>query len=89
MSEDTPLTPAVEARFQQMAGCVDPDTWSKLITHTADRMLQRLATIGVMADVEMEALIQARNVVGEALVDYTNVALTCVAQGELKQGDQP
>jgi hypothetical protein len=87
MSEDTPLTPAVEARFQALAACVDNDTWSKLIGHTAERLLKRLAIIGVMADVDMAQLEQAREVVGEALVDYTNVALTCVAQGEI--GPEP
>ena len=84
MSEERPLTPAVEARFQSLATSVDQETWSKLISHTADRLLKRLAIVGVMADVDMAQLQQAREVVGEALVDYTNVALTCVAQGELE-----
>ena len=83
MSEERALTPDVEARFQSLAGCVDPETWSKLIGHTADRLLKRLAMVGVMADVDVTQLQQARELVGEALVDYTNVALTCVAQGEL------
>lgn len=87
MSEETPLTPAVEARFQALAACVDNETWSNLIGHTSDRLLKRLAIIGVMADVDLAQLEQAREVVGEALVDYTNVALTCVAQGEI--GPEP
>lgn len=89
MSEQKPVSPAVDARFQALAGSVDPETWSKLIGHTSERLLKRLAIIGVMADLDMSQLEQANEVVGQALVDYTNVALTCVAEGELASGQTP
>jgi hypothetical protein len=83
MSQDTPVSPAAEARFQALAASIDQDTWAKLIGHASDHLLKRLATAGMMADVDMGQLQLARELIGEVLVGYTNVTLTCVAQAEL------
>jgi hypothetical protein len=91
MSPDTPVSKAAEDRFQAMASCVDQDTWAKLIGHTTDHLLKRLAMAGFLTDMDMNQLQEARAMIGEVLVSFTNVSLTCVAQGELgelKGGDE-
>lgn len=85
MTENTPVRPEVDARFKALAGAVDQEAWSQLITFTSDRLLRRLAVAGVFAEVSAEQMLDARNAVGEVLVEYTNAALTCVAEGELRE----
>lgn len=85
MSEPTPLDPAVEARFRALACSVDEETWAKLISGTADMVLSRLTAVGLIQEATPEQLLQAREQLGRLLVDFTNVALTCVAQGEAGQ----
>jgi hypothetical protein len=92
MSQDTPVSPAAEARFRALAGSLDQDTWAKLIGHATDHLLKRLASAGMLADVDITQLQAAREMVGEVLVGFTNVSLTCVAQaelGELKTEETP
>lgn len=84
MSEETPLTPEAEARFKSLAACVPPETWDKLIATTTERMLRQLAFTGALDDATPEQLAQAHQVLGGVLVEYTNVALTCVAQGDTR-----
>jgi hypothetical protein len=83
MSQEPPVSKAAEARFQALASCVDQDTWTKLINHTTDHLLKRLAMAGMLAEIDVTQLQQARELIGETLVGFTNVSLTCVAQGEL------
>lgn len=83
--ESTPVSPAVEARFKQLAASVPPETWDKLVTAVSDRLLSRLNMSGLITDASPEQLQQARLMIGELLIEYTNVALTCVAEGETKQ----
>lgn len=84
MEHEPTVTPEVQARFQALAGSVDQDTWSKLITFTSDRMLRRLALAEVVTEADPAKLQAARQALGEMLVEFTNAALTCVAEGELK-----
>lgn len=88
MEESTPISAAVEARFKALAGCVDEAEWSKLITAVSDRMLKHLSLLGLIQDASPEQLVAARNAIGQQLVEYTNVALTCVAQREI-EGEHP
>ena len=83
MSQESSVSQAADERFRALAGCVDQDTWAKLIGHTTDHLLKRLAMSGMMADLEMNQLQQARELIGEVLVGFTNVSLTCIAQAEL------
>jgi hypothetical protein len=71
-----------EERFKQLAGYVSSDDWDKLINFTAERILRRLAGAGLFDTAEPEQLKQAHELVGTALVDFVNVALTSVAEGE-------
>lgn len=82
MSQEPTLDPAVEARFQALAACVDEDTWTKLISGTTDMVLRRLAGVGLITDADPDLLLQGREHLGRLLVEFTNVVLTCVAQGE-------
>ncbi|HEY9720776.1 MAG TPA: hypothetical protein V6D47_02115 [Oscillatoriaceae cyanobacterium] len=86
MDEPTSISPAVEARFRALAGCVGDEDWSKLITAVSDRLLKRLSLLGLIQDASAEQLVAARNEIGNQLVEFTNVALTCVAQGEIERG---
>lgn len=82
MSEEPPLSPEVDRRFHALADAVGQEDWNKLIGAVTDRMLKRLALTGLIQDASPESLQQGRLVIGELLVEYTNVALTLVAQGE-------
>lgn len=84
MSDETPLTPEAEARFKALAASVAPETWDKLISATTERMLRQVAFTGALDNATPEQLAQAHQVLGGVLVEFTNVALTCVAQGETK-----
>ena len=86
MSDETPLTPEAEARFKALAGCVPAETWDKLISATTERMLRQVAFTGALDQATPEQLAQAHQVLGTVLVEFTNVALTCVAQGETRTG---
>lgn len=83
MSEERSLSPAAEARFQALAASVDQATWTKLLNHASDHILRRLAMMGALGEVDVTQLAEVRQAIGEALVDYTNVALTCVAQADV------
>jgi hypothetical protein len=80
--ESTPVGAEVEARFRALANAVSDEDWNKLIGAVSDRLLKRLALIGLVAEPDADKLQQARQMIGELLVEYTNVALTCVAQGQ-------
>lgn len=82
MSSEQPPNPAVEARFKQLASAVSNEDWDKLVSVTAERILRRLAGAGLLDEADPAKLQQALQLVGSALVDYTNVALTCVAEGD-------
>jgi hypothetical protein len=81
-TEQTP-NPGVEARFKQLAASVSNEDWDKLVSVTAERILRRLAGAGLVDEADPAKLQQALQLIGSALVDYTNVALTCVAEGEV------
>ena len=74
-----------DERFMQLAACVSQEDWDKLINFTAERILRRLAGAGVISDADPELIRLAHAVVGTALVDFVNVALTCLAEGEARQ----
>jgi hypothetical protein len=74
-----------DERFKQLAACVSAEDWDKLVNFTAERILRRLAGAGLLDQADPELLRQAHELVGTALVDFANVALTCVAEGEAKQ----
>jgi hypothetical protein len=73
-----------DERFKQLAACVSQEDWDKLINFTTERILRRLAGANVISDADPELIRQAHELVGSALVDFANVALTCVAEGEAK-----
>ena len=75
---------AVDARFKELAGYVSSEDWDKLVNFTAERIMRRLAAVGVFDAAQPEVLQQAHEQVGSALVDFVNVALTSVAAGEAK-----
>ena len=75
----------LEQRFEQLAGCVDAAAWDKLIGATSERMLRRLSATGMLDAATPEQLKAALALLGNALVDYTNVAITSIAQAELQQ----
>jgi hypothetical protein len=79
----------LDERFKALAGNVSSSDWDKLIGATSERVLRRLSALGVFNDASPEQLGQALEVVGHSLVDYTNVAITSIAEGELKQELQP
>ena len=81
----TPIPPQVEARFKALAAAVPGDRWNQLIAATSDRLLRRLALIELL-EADPAKLQRARQLIGELLVEYTNVALTCVAAGEAGAG---
>jgi hypothetical protein len=85
MSEETPVSPAVEARFKELAAAVPEADWNKLIGGVTDRLLSRLALIGLVTEPDAALLQKGRLTIGETLVEFTNVALTAVAQGELEK----
>ena len=89
MSAPEPLSPAVEARFRALAGCVPDEDWRKLVGATTEAVFKRLAASGVITDAGPEALQRGMQLVGQLLVDHTNVVLTAVAAGSERQGDQP
>lgn len=80
-TERDPVSPAVEARFRALAAAVSDDDWGRLVKGTADVALRKLGACGALDEASPEALAQAHQLLGQLLVDYTNVALTCVAQG--------
>lgn len=77
------IDPALEDRFKQLAAAVSAEDWDKLVQGTTERIMQRLVAGGVLADASPEQLTRGIQLVGSALVDYTNVALTTVALGQL------
>ncbi|MDB5098335.1 MAG: hypothetical protein JWM80_2756 [Cyanobacteria bacterium RYN_339] len=72
-----------DERFKQLAAYVKAEDWDQLVNFTAERILRRLAGAGLFDTAQPEQLKQAHDLVGTALVDFVNVALTCVAEGEL------
>lgn len=83
-----PPAAAVEARFRALASCVPEEDWNKLVSGTAEAILRRLAACGAVDGATQAALETGYRLVGELLVDYTNVVLTSVAAGlETKGGD--
>lgn len=83
MTETTPIHPAVEARFQHLAGLVPQDEWQKLVAGTTDAVLKRLAGCGALDAATPETMAAAYSLIGQLLVDYTNVVLTSVAAAEV------
>jgi hypothetical protein len=90
MSDETtppPLSPAVEARFKALATSVPDADWEKLVAGSTDAVLRRLSGCGALDGASPEALETGYKLVGQLLVDYTNVVLTLVAGGlEAKEG---
>jgi hypothetical protein len=84
MSDETPLTPEAEARFKSLAACVAPEDWDKLVTATTDRLLRAIGFTGAFDAASADQLAQVRQVIGATVVEYTNVTLTVVAQGDTR-----
>ena len=81
------LPPAVEARFQALAAAVPEADWQKLVAGSTDALLRRLSTCGALDGATPEALEAGYKLIGQLMVDYTNVVLTVVASGlEAKEG---
>lgn len=77
----TPAPEAVEARFRALAAVVPEEDWNKLVSHATQSVMRRLASCGAVDGASQEALEAGLRLVGELLVDYTNVVLTSVAAG--------
>jgi hypothetical protein len=73
----------VEARFQRLAALVPQEDWQTLVAGTTDAVFKRLAACGALDAATPETMGVAYNLVGQLLVDYTNVVLTSVAAAEL------
>ena len=79
---DPSLDPAIEARYKELAGRLTTEAWDQLVSVTARRMLGRLAMAGVFDEADPAKIQQGFELLGQSLVDFTNVALTSIAQGE-------
>ena len=87
--EVAPLSTAVEARFRALAAVVPAEDWQKLVSGTSEVALRRLAACGAVEGASQEALEAGFRLIGELLVDYTNVVLTSVATGLEAQEARP
>lgn len=84
-----PVSLAVEERFRALATSVSDDDWAKLVKGTADVAMRKLGACGAFDNASPAAIEQAYQLVGQLMVDFTNVSLTCVAQGLVaKEGDK-
>lgn len=83
MTEPIPVDSSVEERFQRLAGLVPQEDWQKLVAGTTDAVLKRLAGCGALDAATPETMGVAYTLVGQLLVDYTNVVLTSVAAAQV------
>lgn len=82
-----PPSAAVDARFRALAACVPDEDWNKLVVATTEAVLRRLAACGAVDGATPESIETGYRLVGELLVDYTNVVLTSVAAGLEAKGE--
>ncbi len=82
-----PTSAAVEARFRALAASVPDEEWNKLVVATTEAVLRRLAACGAVDGASASSLETGYRLVGELLVDYTNVVLTSVASGLEAKGE--
>lgn len=83
--EQTPIPPEVDARFRALATAVSDQDWGRLVKGTADVAMRKLANCGALDGASPESMEKAYTLLGELMVDFTNVVLTCVAQGQIAQ----